>query len=218
MEMAPAGIPLAEGGPDRDGLEMDMLHVPLGPVLPHWSAGLVVRCVLHGDVVADVEIEQLGEHCRPDPPGPVVEAARRLDAVVSVLSLAGWGRGAGAARRTRDLCLASDPSVTASLTELRRRLVRARLLRWMLRGLGAIDPASLPEELRETLGGDVHDRLLGLVDDAGRLLDGASSAIAPYDARGLLPGLLSGLELASVRLVVASLGPFLAPVREEAHV
>ena len=39
MQMAPSGIPLAEGGQDRDGLEMDVLHVRLGPVLRHWPAG-----------------------------------------------------------------------------------------------------------------------------------------------------------------------------------
>ncbi len=60
MEMAPAGISLAGGAEDRDGLEMDVLHLPLGPVLPHWPAGLVVRCVLHGDVVAEVEVDHVG--------------------------------------------------------------------------------------------------------------------------------------------------------------
>ncbi|GMA41922.1 hypothetical protein [Mobilicoccus caccae] len=39
MEMAPGGIPLAGGAEDRDGLEMDVLEVPLGPVLPHWPPG-----------------------------------------------------------------------------------------------------------------------------------------------------------------------------------
>ena len=59
MEMSPGGIPLAEGGEDRDGLEMDVLHVPLGPVLPHWPAGLVLRCTLQGDVIVSAEAEQL---------------------------------------------------------------------------------------------------------------------------------------------------------------
>src|SRR5699024_11402590 len=46
MDMAPEGISLAQGGQDRDGLEMDVLHLPLGPVLPFWPAGLVLtaRC------------------------------------------------------------------------------------------------------------------------------------------------------------------------------
>ncbi|WP_341855484.1 hypothetical protein [Brachybacterium sp. GPGPB12] len=55
MDMAPAGIPLAQAGEDRDGLEMDVLQLPLGPVLPFWPAGLVLRCSLQGDVVVDAE-------------------------------------------------------------------------------------------------------------------------------------------------------------------
>src|SRR5699024_5964325 len=55
MDMAPGGIPLAQGGEDRDGLEMDVLHLALGPVLPFWPAGLVLRCSLQGDVVVDAE-------------------------------------------------------------------------------------------------------------------------------------------------------------------
>jgi hypothetical protein len=216
METAPGGIPLAEGAPDRDGLEMDVLHLPLGPVLPHWPAGLVVRCIVHGDVVAGVEVEQLDEPGASEDPGTAVEAARRLDAVAAVLSRAGWDRGAVAARRARDRCLAADPAAATTVAELRRRLSGARLLRWMLRGFGTVDPATVPGDLRQTLAGDVHDRLLHLVDDATRLLDGTTGT-APYDARELLPHVLPGLELASVRLVVASLGPFVARFREEAR-
>ncbi len=217
MEMAPAGIPLAEGADDRDGLEMDVLHLPLGPVLPHWPAGLVVRTVLHGDVVADVEVDQAGGAPTPVPTDPAHEAARRVDAGVSVLALAGWERGAAAARHARDLCLAGDPAAGATLARLRGRLARARLLRWMLRGLGTIDAGAVPAELRDSLAGDVHDRLLRLVDDAVRAYAGTTSAAAPYDARHLLPDLLAGLELASVRLVVAGLAPYLLPVQEAAH-
>ena len=46
-DMAPDGVPLAgNDDADRDGLEMDVLHLPLGPVLRHWPAGLVLgpRC------------------------------------------------------------------------------------------------------------------------------------------------------------------------------
>ena len=48
MDMSPCGIPLAQGGEDRNRLEMDVLNVRLGPVLPHWPAGLVLRCALQG--------------------------------------------------------------------------------------------------------------------------------------------------------------------------
>ena len=61
MDMSPSGIPLAEGGDDRDGLEMDVLHLPLGPVLPHWPAGVVLRCTLQGDVVVAAEASEVDE-------------------------------------------------------------------------------------------------------------------------------------------------------------
>jgi len=59
MDMSgPGGIALASGFDDeRDGLEMDVLHVPLGPVLSSWPAGLVVTCTLTGDVVSSVEVD-----------------------------------------------------------------------------------------------------------------------------------------------------------------
>ena len=49
--MSPGGVPLAEGAEDRDGLEMDVLHVRLGPILPRWPGGFVLCCELHGDVI-----------------------------------------------------------------------------------------------------------------------------------------------------------------------
>lgn len=59
MDMAgPGGVALASGAPDRDGLEMDRLHVQLGPVLASWPAGLVVWCTLAGDVVTQVDVVQ----------------------------------------------------------------------------------------------------------------------------------------------------------------
>ena len=223
MEMAPAGIPLAEGAEDRDGLEMDVLHLPLGPVLPHWPAGLVVRCSLHGDVAADVRVERLSAPPGPreargsrGPGAPGYEAARRLDAVVAVLALAGSAPVASVARSARDLCLAADPAAAVRVAALRRRLGRARLLGWLLRGLGVLPPEAVPAQVRETLAGDVRDRLLHLVDEAHRLLTGTTAG-TPYDAVDLLPGVLAGLELASVRLVVASLAPFLVPVSEAVH-
>ncbi|WP_202980379.1 hypothetical protein [Serinicoccus marinus] len=81
MEMSPDGIPLAEGGEDRDGLEMDVLAVRLGPVLPHWPAGLVLHCSLQGDVLTGARAELLGAECEGgDAADP---RTRALDRVVS---------------------------------------------------------------------------------------------------------------------------------------
>lgn len=102
MEMSPSGIALAEGGDDRDGLEMDVLHVHLGPVLRHWPAGLVVRCSLQGDLIVDADAWAVDAEQSPSPAPPFdarVEAARECDRLVSLLALAGWPHGATQARR-----------------------------------------------------------------------------------------------------------------------
>src|SRR6266851_3002499 len=56
----PGGLRMAGRGADRDGLRLDQLHVPLGPVLPDWPAGLVVHLTLQGDVVQRAEAQALG--------------------------------------------------------------------------------------------------------------------------------------------------------------
>ncbi len=58
----PGGVPMADRGADRDGLALDQLHVPIGPLLPDWPAGLVVRTVLQGDVIQEARIEVAGDH------------------------------------------------------------------------------------------------------------------------------------------------------------
>src|SRR5262249_60647037 len=56
----PGGLPTASPGEDRDGLKLDQLHVPLGPFLPDWPAGLVVRVTLQGDVIQYATAEVVG--------------------------------------------------------------------------------------------------------------------------------------------------------------
>ena len=77
-----AGLPMADRGEDRDGLKLDQLHVPLGPVLPDWPAGLVVRVTLQGDVVQHAEADAVGSR-----------RGRRL--VLGRAVAAGGGRGTG---------------------------------------------------------------------------------------------------------------------------
>ncbi len=180
MDMSPAGIPLAGGGDDRDGLEMDVLTVPLGPVLACWPGGLVLRCELHGDTVARAEVEQLPA-AGPAPRDGGSTAARRYDAASALLALAGWDDAAAAGRRLRDRVLAGEQpvDVDAAGERLHHRVARSRTLRW-------------------ALPGEVRDRLLAMLH--------ASTRVEPVDgARHALPELVAGLDLATVRLVVASL-------------
>ncbi len=57
MAMEAAGLPLAERAPDRDGLTLDVLHTPLGPLLAAWPAGLKLTLTLQGDVAQSAEVD-----------------------------------------------------------------------------------------------------------------------------------------------------------------
>lgn len=223
MAMAPEGVALAEGEDDRDGLEMDVLHARLGPVLPHWPAGLVLRCSLHGDVISEAEGELLGGQpgSPAEDPAPV---ARRCDAIASLLALAGWHDAADQARRVRDRLLSArvDDRAVADLRRLRRRVARSWLLRWSLRGVRPVHEHEHELEqhrLPRHISGDVYDRLLSMVERAhqdlvmdvtstpsssggGPEVAGSSGPVS-VDA---IPELVHGLDLATARLVIASLG------------
>ncbi len=210
MEMAPGGIALAEGAEDRDGLEMDVLHVRLGPVLPYWPGGLVLDCTLHGDVVAEASAQVLDVELPSGPlrDGAVASPARRMDNLAALLALAGWDDAAAEARTIRDLVL--DDAETAMVSDrveaLARRVRRSRVLRRSLRGVRPIRAEDLRRRgLPADLAGDTHDRLLRLLERSVRdaVAGGAEehAAVTPDH----LPEVLRGLDLAAVRLVVASL-------------
>lgn len=131
--MSPGGVPLAEGAEDRDGLEMDVLVHPLGPLLDRWPGGLELRLTLHGDVVADVAVDRT-----PAPPEPGPAAA--WDAVATTLGLAGDDRGAAVARRLRRRD-AADHSADGSW-------LRQRLRRWGR--VGVLPPAAAGALLTST--------------------------------------------------------------------
>ena len=226
MEMEPSGIPLAEGGEDRDGLEMDVLHLPLGPVLPNWPAGLVLRCSLQGDVIVEATASVLDSHSHTDfrahlPLTAAQRAARRCDQVADVLALAGWAQGRDAALDVRDALLdrgAEDRAQSdADLDALESLLRRSRVLRWSVRDLGRVDPERQPT-VPPTLQGDVCDRTIGLVAAARDELAGRD----PHQPQGrrdlpldeavaLTASLVTGLDLGAARLVVASLGVDTSP-------
>ena len=150
------GLPMAHQGDDRDGLRLDRLHVPLGPVLPDWPAGLVIRLTLQGDVVQQAEPEVLGggsgsfwdEPWRRAAAGEYVaaaDAARRraaahLDSLGRLLSLAGWGAASAVARRLRDDLLAGAPPgrLGPDARRFARRVGRSRTLAWLTAGLGEL--------------------------------------------------------------------------------
>ncbi|MGN6578306.1 MAG: hypothetical protein ACTHKG_21735 [Nocardioides sp.] len=213
MDMSPGGIPLAGGGKDRDGLEMDVLHLPLGPVLAYWPAGLVLRCTLQGDVIVSAQVERLDAGSAGQPVGEnhQVVAAVRLDNAARLLALAGWQHAATRAERLRDALITDPhtPGLADDLEALRRRVARSRLLRWSLRRIRTVgDDEVADNRWPAWWAGDVHARLLAILDRAGRAVDGTSSATrgaADVDLSDALPRLVAGLDLATARLVVASL-------------
>jgi hypothetical protein len=198
MEM-PGGIPMADRADDRDGLKLDRLTVPLGPVLPAWPAGLLVRTVLQGDVVQEAVVETVMTPRHEMPAfwdSEVRIAARRLDSCVRLLTVAAWEHAAVTAARLRDDLLAGeDPG--PRLTRWAKQVRRSRVLRWSLAGIGV-----------QAGSGDAWDRLIHWIGEASDPVDEDPAAI--LDA---LPGLLEGTEFATARLIVASLDPDLERVR-----
>ncbi|MFC8429623.1 hypothetical protein [Streptomyces sp. NPDC057253] len=206
-----AGLPMAERGDDRDELRLDRLHVPLGPALSDWPAGLVLRLTLQGDVVQEVEVAHL-----PVPPGPRLpfwdepwlraaqgeevsrgRAARRrcaahLDSAGRLLAVVGWDDVAARCRRLRDEVLsgASREAIGGELRRSVRRVERSRPLRWSIAGLG-----ELPADRARAAGvtgpalaadGDAHDRLLSWLSEAERGLEelGDTRPLAPDERTG----------------------------------
>lgn len=216
MDMSgPAGIPLAEGADDdRDGLEMDAWHVVLGPGLPGWPAGLVLRATLHGDVVTALETvaalasgspgDPSGLDGPGDPDGPVPHAALLADAAATVLDLAGWAAVASSARRARDGLLDGRETgpVADDLARLARRVRRSVLLRWSLQG-----PGRRGDDPRPSAGRVVRLRLLALLDTAAALLRDPAYPVPPQpgDWTASLADLATGQEVGTLRLLVASL-------------
>lgn len=167
----PGGLMMAGSGSDRDGLDLEQLQPEIGPVLPHWPAGLVAQLTLQGDVVSAAELSLTdgegadGLDVRTD----------RLDRAYAVLSLAGSRHAAGVR-----LARGND----ASVSELRRRVERDVVLRWSLRGL----PSST--------GGDLWSALLALLGDgdepADLELDGLADRLVGLELAALRLALAAG--------------------------
>ncbi|MGK5693913.1 hypothetical protein ACSNOJ_13595 [Streptomyces sp. URMC 128] len=192
-----AGRPMAERADDRDELRLDQLHVPFGPGLSDWPAGLVLRLTLQGDVVQGVEVDHLPVASGAGPPfwdepwlraahGEEVtraSAARRrcaayLDSAGRLLAVVGWDDVALRCRRLRDELLAgaSRERIGGDLRRAVRRVGRSRTLRWSIAGLG-----ELPADRARAAGvtgpalaadGDAHDRLMMWLSEAERGIQG----------------------------------------------
>ncbi|MEV0226735.1 hypothetical protein [Streptomyces sp. NPDC050704] len=187
------GLPMADRADDRDGLRLDRLHVPLGPALADWPAGLILRLTLQGDMVQEVTVEPVAAPPSPRPPfwdelwlraaaGERVTrgaAARRLcaahlDSLGRFFAVTGWDDMAARARHVRDRCLAGAGAaeLTSLVRPLVRRAGRSRTLRWLTAGLGPL-PAEHARHSGVTgpalaADSDAHGRMLAWLDAVAR--------------------------------------------------
>jgi hypothetical protein len=160
-------------------------------------------------------------------------AAAHLDSLGRLLAVAGWGDAALAARRLRDDLLAglNRPAAIARFQRLARRLRRSRTMRWLTDRVGTLDPALAADRgvggPARRAGGDVTARWRYWLQETAAALDatGDEGLLDPNGAlegpRGpltsgvqpskalleVLPDLVTGTELATARLVVASVDP-----------
>lgn len=190
----PGGLSMADVADDRDGLALDVLHLPLGPVLPQWPTGLVVDVALQGDVItaATARVLDAGEAHPPDR-AQVSAAVRDLDALARILAIAGWPGPATRARVLRDRLRRGEP--VADLARLVRTVRRSKLLGLMLRGTASGASADVADLLEQRLV-RIEARAAGTpVDDPERP--------GPAD----LGARLAGAEFAAARLLIAVLDP-----------
>lgn len=202
MEM-PAGLGMADRSPDRDGLKLDVLTVPWGPVLPWWPDGLIVTTVLQGDVVQSATVERLGSDTdrragwmatlAPLEP-PAAAAVVRLDALVRLLGVAGWDGARLRCQRVRDALLAGE-AAGRDLHRLARQVSGSRALARMTSGLRTSHDEDVAARYRrwlaETVAAVSGETLPPAVDEPHVLHQ--------------LPDLVTGTDVAGMRLVVASL-------------
>ncbi|MDL5158574.1 hypothetical protein [Actinomycetospora termitidis] len=178
---------------DRDGLALDAVHVALGPVLPHWPAGLVVHATLAGDLVTDARAEVLDVPATVGPGSrgrsPLGPDRTRLDILTRVLGLLGADHLAARARDLRD----HDPE-PGELTTFGRRLARHRPLRWATRDIALVGG---PVEERT-----VEQRVLALARALGGSL---APPVRPTPEKATQA--MIGLELGAARLALAAMDP-----------
>ncbi|WP_236828700.1 MULTISPECIES: hypothetical protein [unclassified Blastococcus] len=187
-----AGLPMASTGPDRDGLELDVLKVALGPVLPGWPTGLVLRANLQGDVLTSAELAWLDTDTLPAARQQPDSQRAILDRLALFLDVAGWPTAARDARRARDgmAQIGSRDEAQRLAEAVARRVSRSRTLVWTAGGIGG-----------RGSGGDTLDRVRRWCDMAS----GKPVENVPATSLEAVAALVEGAEIGSARLIVASL-------------
>ncbi len=213
MDMAPAGIALAQGGQDRDGLEMDVLHLPLGLC---FRFGRLDWCCS-----ARYRVMSWSMPWRPSSTVRAKQPAARSPRPHQCLRLQcgameSWRCWRWPGLMMRPLVLAGPGTPGAWRSGCRPGCPRAvaphgaevLVAALVLRGVLVLDQFDLARhDLPEVCRGDAHDRLSSMVE---RLRSEVCGAAPVPEETGAVPWetmshLVTGLELATVRLAVASL-------------
>ncbi|MFB9729047.1 hypothetical protein [Haloechinothrix salitolerans] len=217
----PEEPPMAGMVEDRDGLMLDALHVPLGPALPFWPPGLRLHVQLRGDVIGHAHAETLGVDGVTGSFWDTAPAGvRALDACVRLFGVAGWhaahtrclvlrdrllARAGGDHQGERGGRRADGGDVRA---EVRRLARKARFLDPELRGLAPVpgvgDAADRLRTWLAVAAGGESEAAPGSVETPSPISP-ARRTLTSAQALDLLPELVTGMELGTARLAVASL-------------
>ena len=155
----PYGRPMAELGPDRDGLRLDVLPVTVGPLFPGVPFGLVLDVLFAGDLVLEATVagraaDAAGPFARPGlrpflralgEPVPIIElevarAREHLRWLADALIAHGLAAlGIRALRLSRHV----GPGDAVAVRRLARLLGWTQVTRWSTRGVGRLDSADL---------------------------------------------------------------------------
>jgi len=179
----PYGRPMAERGPDRDGLQLDRLPVTLGPWLPALPAGLALRVTFQGDIIQEASVgaatvtAAIASPFREalDRPVPIADlelarARHHLRWLAEALRLLGLGApGLRALRLAEGLTPRDGDAVDA----MARAIRRSGAFAWGIGSAGRLEP-----ELTQGLGP---------VARAGGRPDDARSEDATYRSLGFTP-------------------------------
>jgi hypothetical protein len=183
----PYGRPMAELGPDPDGLRLDVLPLEVGPFFPRFPAGLIVDVRLAGDLVLDATIPDPITSSVDIPPRVGLEPFLRAltePASIAELELARardhlrWLSDALAAHGLRALGLRAlrlatsvRPGDGPVIRRFARLVGRTQINRWSTRGIGRLGRDDLTG-----LGMGPVARAAGLAEDV-RLDDPAYQAV-----------------------------------------
>ena len=153
----PYGRPLPARAPDPDGLELDQLPLPVGPLLPTLPPGLVLHVQLQGDVVRQASLGDNPFRAWPGDPAPgPLDTASFVDAQTAPVALATleverarhhlcWLAHTldlhdlrARAQRVRSLARSVSPGDHAAVVALARSLGRSRTLASATAGRGVV--------------------------------------------------------------------------------